>query len=51
MADQEPDVVVPEDVGDEEMAEAEGTEAVGDNEPTGLENIEPDVVERTTFLE
>jgi len=51
MADQEPDVVVPEDVGDEEMAEAEGTEAVGDNEPTGLENIEPDVVERTTFLD
>lgn len=52
MAEPEPDVVVPEDgAGDEEMAEAEGTEAVGESEPTGLEDIEPTIAERTTFLE
>ena len=49
------DVVIDEPVGDEEMGDATGlepTEAVeADDEPTGLEDIEPDVPERTTFLE
>lgn len=53
----EPEVVIedPTPTGDEEMAEAtglEGTDTMAeDNEPTGLEDIEPDVPERTTFLE
>lgn len=47
----EPEVVIPEDAADEDMAEEsiEGTAA--DNEPTGLEDIEPTIAERTTFLE
>ena len=50
------DVVIDEAVGDEEMGDATGlepTEAVAadDDEPTGLEDIEPDIPERTTFLE
>ncbi|TKA79082.1 hypothetical protein B0A55_02521 [Friedmanniomyces simplex] len=43
-----------EPAADEDMAEAEGidaTEAAEDNEPTGLEDIEPEVPERTTFLD
>ncbi|KAK5119604.1 hypothetical protein LTR85_007433 [Meristemomyces frigidus] len=53
----EPEVVISEGEpeGDEEMGEAEGvetvTEAAADDEPTGLEDIEPDVPERTTFLD
>ena len=51
----EPEVIIAE-VGDEEMAEAEGVETVtevtaADEEPTGLEDIEPEVPERITFLE
>lgn len=57
MADQEPEVTM---AGDEEMAEstdvpAGGEETVveptGDDEPTGLEDIEPETPERVTFLE
>ena len=42
-----------EAAGDEEMPEAEGIEAIDDaaNEPTGLEDIEPDLPERTIFVE
>lgn len=53
----EPEVVIAEGdpAGDEEMGEAdveEGTEnAPEDGEPTGLEDIEPTIPERTTFLE
>jgi len=54
----EPEVVIGEGepAGDEEMAEATGLEAgteaaADDGEPTGLEDIEPVVSERTTFLE
>lgn len=49
----EPEVVIPEDAGDEEMAETEGMEGtnIDNNEPTGLEDIEPTMPERTTFLE
>ena len=50
----EPEVVIEEDdqVGDEEMGETE-TEEVDrdDGGPTGLEDIEPTIPERTTFLE
>ena len=51
----EPEVVIAEDdqAGDEEMGEAEGLEE-GDNTaeegPTGFEDIEPTIPERTTFL-
>ena len=47
----EPEVVIDEGAGDEEMAEdgLDGTAA--ENEPTGLEDIEPTFAERTTFLE
>ena len=56
MADQEPEVTM---AGDEEMAESTdvpgGEETVvgptGDDEPTGLEDIEPEMPERVTFLE
>ena len=57
MADQEPEVTM---AGDEEMAESTdvpggGEETVveptGDDEPTGLENIEPETPDRVTFLE
>jgi len=50
-------VIAEEPAGDEEMAEADGDEtlaeatAADDGEPTGLEDIEPEVPERTTFLE
>lgn len=54
----EPEVIISEGepAGDEEMGEAEGVETVtetaaADDEPTGLEDIEPEVPERTTFLE
>lgn len=49
----EPEVVIPDDgAGDEDMAEVEGLEGMGaDNEPTGLEDIEPTLADRTTFLE
>ena len=54
----EPEVVVVEgdQAGDEEMGEAEGIEDLvnapeDDGEPTGLEDIEPTLAERTTFLE
>lgn len=51
----EPEVVIPEDgPGDEEMGEGEGEGLEGtgaENEPTGLEDIEPTMGERTTFLE
>lgn len=54
----EPEVIVDEPVGDEEMGEAEeGVETVteaaaaDDGEPTGLEDIEPEVPEHITFLE
>lgn len=47
----EPEVVIPDEAGDEDMGEEgiEGTAA--DNELTGLEDIEPTMAERTTFLE
>lgn len=51
MAD--PEVSV-DPMGDEEMAEVEviEAEAAGDDaNPSGLEDIEPTVAERTTFLE
>ncbi|KAI7160466.1 hypothetical protein KC349_g3445 [Hortaea werneckii] len=57
MADQEPEVTM---AGDEEMAESTdvpggGEETVveptGDDEPTGLENIEPETPDRVTFLD
>lgn len=49
----EPEVVIPEDgTGDEGMGDEESLEALGvENEPTGLEDIEPIIAERTTFLE
>ncbi|KAK5721888.1 hypothetical protein LTR15_006481 [Elasticomyces elasticus] len=52
----EPEATIEELQGDEEMAEAgegiEATEAAADdNEPTGLEDIEPEFPERTTFLD
>ena len=51
----EPEVVIAEDqAADEEMGEAEGGEEIDapeDGEPTGLEDIEPTIPERTTFLE
>lgn len=49
----EPEVVIPDDgPGDEEMGEGEGLEGTGaENDPTGLEDIEPTMAERTTFLE
>ena len=49
----EPEVVIEEDIGDEDMAEAGGNEAdpFDDAGPTGLEDIEPIIAERTTFLE
>ena len=48
----EAEVVIPEDgAGDEDM-EVEGLEGTAaENEPTGLEDIEPTMAERTTFLE
>lgn len=55
MADQDDIPDETELVADEEMGEveAEATAAAGneDNEPTGLEDIEPDVPELVTFLE
>ncbi|KAI7136839.1 hypothetical protein KC352_g30400, partial [Hortaea werneckii] len=56
MADQEPEVTM---AGDEEMAESTdvpgGEETVveptGDDEPTGLGDIEPETPERLTFLD
>lgn len=52
MADPETEVLIPEDetAADEEMAEAEDN---GDDEtaPGGLEDIEPEIPVRTTFLE
>jgi hypothetical protein len=54
----EPEVVIDEGAADETMAEAEETmaeetmaEENGSDEPTGLEDIEPEAPERTTFLE
>ena len=51
----EPEVVIAggEEEGDEEMGEAEGVDDVDDapEDPTGLEDIEPTIAERTTFLE
>lgn len=49
----EPEVVLPDDGADEDMDEVEGIGRTGvdDNEPTGLEDIEPTIAERTTFLE
>lgn len=49
----EPEVVIPDDdPGDEEMGEGEGVEGTGaENEPTGLEDVEPTIAEHTTFLE
>ena len=66
MAEPEVIVDEGDQAADEEMGEAEieGTQAAGDSddndndndndndgEPTGLEDIEPNVPERTTFLE
>lgn len=44
-------VIGDEGAGDEEMGDdgLEGTAT--ENEPTGLEDIEPTIAERTTFLE
>ena len=54
MADPEIIIDEGEPAADEEMGEAEieGTQATAadDDEPTGLEDLEPDVPERTTFL-
>lgn len=47
-------MVIPEEgAGDEDMAEVEGFEGRGvdNSDPTGLEDIEPTIAERTTFLE
>lgn len=50
----EPEAFI-EEGGDEEMGEAEVVEEVEvdpeDGEPTGLEDVEPTVSERVTFLE
>lgn len=45
--------MIPEDgAGDEEMGEVEDIEGTGaENQQTGLEDIEPTLAERTTFLE
>jgi hypothetical protein len=44
-----------EDAGDEDMGEAEEVDEVDndaeDGEPTGLEDVEPTIAERVTFLE
>ena len=49
----EPEVVIEDPTaGDEDMAEVDVEEnGADDNEPTGLEDIEPTIPERTTFLE
>jgi hypothetical protein len=51
----EPEEVIVEDAGDEDMAEAEEVEEVDndveDGEPAGLEDVEPTIAERVTFLE
>ena len=51
----ETEAIIVEDRGDDEMGEAEVVEEVevdlGDGEPTGLEDVEPTVSERVTFLE
>lgn len=51
----EPEVVVAEeDVGDEDMVEAEieeGDPTLDEGGPTGLEDIELTIPDRTTFLE
>lgn len=51
----EPEVVIEEDdhMGDEDMAEVEieDGEPYDDGGPTGLEDIDPTIPERTTFLE
>lgn len=52
MADTEGEVVFDETAADEEMAEGEAVETVVDETaPGGLEDIEPSVQARTTFLE
>ncbi|KAH9811190.1 hypothetical protein Tdes44962_MAKER10405 [Teratosphaeria destructans] len=49
----EPEVIIDEAVADETMAEAEETvlEGGAGDEPTGLEDVEPNVPERAGFLE
>ena len=52
----EPEAIIVEgDAGDEEMGEAEVVEEVEndaeDDDPTGLEDVEPTIAERVTFLE
>lgn len=53
MADPETEVVIPEDetAADEEMAEVEGDNGGDETAPGGLEDIEPEIPMRTTFLE
>lgn len=55
MADPEVEITISEDVADEEMEGAEGTEVPADEEAQniqgGLEDIEPTVPARVTFLE
>lgn len=51
----EPEVVIAEeDIGDEDMVEVEveeGDPTLEEGGPTGLEDIEPTLPDRTTFLE
>lgn len=49
----EPEVIIAEEAGDEDMGEAEEeiAQELGDDGPTGLEDIEPTMPERKTFLE
>ena len=51
----EPEAIIVEGEGDEEMGEAEVVEEVEndaeDGDPTGLEGVEPTIAERVTFLE
>ena len=51
----EPEVVIAEEnVGDEDIVEAEieeGDPTLDEGGPTGLEDIEPTIPDRTTFLE
>lgn len=53
MADPETEVVIPEDdtAADEEMGEADIENGGDETAPGGLEDIEPEVPVRTTFLE
>lgn len=49
MAD--PEIIVDDPPADDAVAEMEEKTAQGGDEPTGLEDIHPEALERTTFLE